>query len=142
MSGRRTHEPTFTKNVTHVFRDVCEKSGLTIVAVAIDRFGSLEWSAYHRDTLNRYIALDITNVSAETRRNHYQIEFWYIVDDEQHFLRRQLGLARRVGVEEIQSGSIDLAVGLTGLWEAARRVEPAELTQPVLMPVYGARIGS
>jgi len=123
--------------VTYMFEPFCEWQNLSIIAMDIDRHGSLEWSAYHHYDLNRYISLFLTFVGKEGDRAPILLDFWFTVDDTTHYTRRRVGNPRRVSSYYFHSTTSQLPERLLALWQYAKAVRPEELTEAILMPIYG-----
>ncbi len=133
-------DPSFDlvrKRATLLFEAFCKANDLSIIATDIDRYGAVEWSAYRRDTVNRYLSLFLAFVGEEGARAPIVLECWYTVDNMKHYLRRRPFPPRRVSSYYFHSSTSALPERLSESWHAAEAVEKWELVEPILMPVYG-----
>ncbi len=133
-------DPSFDlvrKRATLLFEDFCKRQELSVIAMDIDRYGALEWSAYRHDSLNRYFSLFLAFVGEEHDRAPIVLECWYTVDDTQRYLRRRPFPPRRVSSYYFHGATSPLPEKLMELWHAAAAVEKRELVEPILLPTYG-----
>jgi hypothetical protein len=133
-------DPSFDlvrKRVTYLFERFCESNGLSAIVMDIDRSGAQEWTAFHEDTMHRYLSTFLTFIGNEGDRAPILLEFWYTVDNSRRYVRRRVGPGRRVSSYYFHSTTSQLPFKLRELWHAAQRVRDEELTEPILMPIYG-----
>lgn len=131
-----------SRRTTNTFETFCSERGLRPLAMDVDRHGSLEWTGYRQDTLNRYLSVFVTPTPSVQPSKPLELELWYSVDDTHHYLRRRLGNPRRVTPPYFHSHRPELTNLLHAAMQAVEEITPRQLTEPIPFAIYGPGSGA
>jgi hypothetical protein len=130
--------PETFRSVTEIFERFCERHALTILAEAVEKHGSWEWSASGPMTkdLNRFLTLALTEESeVMAAPKMYLMELWAEVDNKQHFVRR-LSSTLRVSEKIFTEKTFEqrLTTKLDRAWKQAQALREQDLTESYISP--------
>jgi hypothetical protein len=123
--------------VSKVFDRFCDEHHLTVLASAIDRHGSIEWSAIKSvGALNRYLGFAITVDGSAPTKRRLLLDWWIGADDGARFTRRTENSAEVNAADalKIQGLLQELPGDLLKAWSDARSLTPLDLTETYLIP--------
>lgn len=117
--------------VTRIFKSFCQHQELEVLATAIEKHGSLEWSACKEGNINRYISLALTSEPELLEGPAiYTAEVWAEADDSLHFTRR-MSSTFRIAEESLASERFrkQLTEALSMSWQQAESLKQSDLTE-------------
>ncbi len=128
-----TVPPEF-RPVTEVFKEFCNRNGLTVLAEAVEKHGSWEWSGWGKDDLNRFVILDLTDSPEPLGGPRvYLAEVWVEADDNHRFARRLTSTAQlneRIFPDGVFRGA--LVTRLEQAWGQVNNLKPQDLRESYL----------
>ena len=127
----------FFDRVSDIFKEFCGKWDIKVLATAVEKHGSWEWSGHRKDSeINRYIALALTDDIEDLQDIRvYVAELWAEADDGLHFARR-LSSTFRVQEEMVAQDVFNerLSQSLAISWQQAKKLGQADFTAPYVTP--------
>ena len=123
--------------VSQNFKEFCEKLNIKVLATAVEKHGSWEWSGHRKDSeINRYIALALTDdIENLQGMRIYVAEIWAEADDGLHFVRRLSSTFRiqeRMLAQDVFNERLSQALAIS--WQQAKKLGQADFTAPYVTP--------
>ena len=117
--------------ITETFAIFCNDNALQILAVAIEKHGSWEWSAGQEDAINRFVDLILTDEpEAVANAKSYSTELWVVADNNRRFTRR-LTSAFTISEALLTGGDFHarLSNSLNDAWQQAKFLKEQDLSE-------------